>query len=63
MEEDTWYKEDKDKDFFDNDNDDSFSSRRTDRTFNPQDFAITQGSRKTIATPNKWYWSCHRSHW
>ena len=55
FDEDSGYKGDEDEDFSDNDSDDSFNSTRTNRSFNPEDFAIIQGSRKTFATPNKFY--------
>merc|ERR1712098_990517 len=38
-------------DFSDNDSDDSFNSTQTDRTFNPEDFSTTVGSRETTPTP------------
>jgi len=51
LDEDTGYKGDEDEDFSDNDSDDSFNSTRTDRTFNPEDFATAEGSRETTPTP------------
>ena len=51
LDEDTGYKGDEDDDFSDNDSEDSFNSTRTDRTFNPEDFATAEGSRETTPTP------------